>query len=302
MQPRDFDAVAELIYLSTNSWYQANRGYKIFQGSPDDCRLFCDVYEDLDPGCAMVAEHDTKKIIIGSCFVHPRETHISVGIVNVHPSYFGDGVAGALMDSVIAFAEKEGQPVRLISSAMNLDSFSLYSRKGFYPFAAYQDVMFDVPPDGVKAPQKIAGIEVREADPHDLMAMGHLEFEVSGISREQDYCYYEENQSGIWQTLVAPDKNGEVDGFLVSIDHPASRMLGPGVARSAEVAAALVHKQLERFKGKKVVCLAPVDQTDLVKALYQMGGRNVEIHFGQVLGEAQPVDGIVMPTFMPETG
>ena len=111
MQPRDFDAVAELIYLSTNSWYQANRGYKIFQGSPDDCRLFCDVYEDLDPGCAMVAEHDKKKIIIGSCFVHPRETHIAIGIVNVHPSYFGDGVAGALMDSVIAFAEKEGQQI-----------------------------------------------------------------------------------------------------------------------------------------------------------------------------------------------
>ncbi|MDF1756105.1 MAG: GNAT family N-acetyltransferase [Verrucomicrobiales bacterium] len=302
LKPRDFDAVAELIYLSTNSWYQKNRGYEIFEGGPEVCRLFCDVYEELDPGCAMVAEHNTRKTIIGSCFVHPRETHISIGIMNVHPSYFGDGVAGALMDSAIAFAKQEGQPIRLVSSAMNLESFSLYTRKGFVPFATYQDVMFDVPLAGIPEPDLIKGIEVREADPHDLMAMGHLEFEVSGISREQDYCYFEENASGVWQTLVAPDQDGEIDGFLVSIDHPGSRMIGPGVARTPEVAAALVHRQLDRFRGKKVVCLSPVDQPVLVNALYGMGGRNVEIHLGQVLGEAQPVDGVVMPSFMPETG
>lgn len=303
MQPRDFDAVADLIYLSTNSWYQQNLGHDIFTGGPDVCRLFTDVYEDLDPGCAMVAEHNEKKTIIGSCFLHPRETHISLGILNVHPSYFGDGVAGSLMDSVIAFAEKEGQPIRLVSSAMNLDSFSLYSRKGFTPYATFQDVMFQVPEGGIKnKPAVIEGIEVREADPHDLMAMGHLEFEVSGISREQDYCYFEENVAGIWQTLVAPDQSGEIDGFLVSIDHPASRMIGPGVARTPEVAAALAYHQLDRFRGKSVVCLSPVDQPVLVNALYEMGGRNIELHLGQVLGEAQPVEGVVMPTFMPESG
>jgi hypothetical protein len=132
--------------------------------------------------------------------------------------------------------------------------------------------------------------------------MGHLEFEVSGISREQDYCYFEENQSGIWQTLVVPNADGEIDGFLVSVDHPGSRLIGPGVARTPEAAAALVHRQLDRFRGKKVVCLCPADTPALVQALYSMGGRNCELHFGQVLGDAQPVDGIVMPTFMPETG
>ncbi len=302
MKPRDFDAVADLIYLSTNSWYQANRGYEIFNGGPQVCRLFCDVYEELDPGCAMVAEDNQRKTIIGSCFVHPRETHISLGIMNVHPSYFGAGVAGALMDSVIAFAKKEGQTLRLVSSAMNLDSFSLYSRKGFTPFAVYQDILFHVPEKGIKAPDLIAGITVREAAPQDIMAMGHLEFEVSGISREQDYCYFVENAARIWKTLVVANSDGEIDGFLVSVKHPGSHLIGPGVARTPEIAAALIYHQLNRFHGTKVVCLCPVDQPVLVQALYKMGGRNCEIHLAQVLGEVQPICGVVMPTFMPESG
>ena len=302
MLPRDFDEVAELIYLSTNSWYQQNRGYSVFEGRPEVCRLFCDVYEDLDPGCSLVAVHSKSKKIIGSAFVHPRETHVSIGIVNVHPSYFGSGVAGELMDSIIAFAHRDDLPLRLVSSAMNLDSFSLYSRKGFSPYAAYQDVIFEVPRKGIDAPELIGGIEVREAGLPDLLAMGQLEFEVSGISREQDYCYFVENDGRIWKTLVVSEKPGEVDGFLVSVNHPASRMIGPGIARTPEIAAALVYHQLQNFAGKKVVCLSPVDQPDLVQALYEMGGRNCEIHFGQVLGDTQPVCGIVMPSFMPETG
>lgn len=302
MLPRDFDEVAELIYLSTNSWYQKNRGYSIFEGDPEVCRLFCDVYEDLDPGRALVAEHPKKKNIVGSAFVHPRETHISIGIVNVHPNYFGAGVAGELMDSIIAFAHQEDLPLRLVSSAMNLDSFSLYSRKGFSPFATYQDVMFEVPRKGIEPPELIGGIEVREAGLPDLLAMGQLEFEISGISREQDYCYFVENDSGIWKTLVVSEQPGQVEGFLVSVNHPGSRMIGPGIARTPEIAAALVFHQLKNFAGKTAVCLAPVDQPDLVQALYEMGGKNCELHFGQVLGDSQPVCGIVMPTFMPETG
>ena len=302
MLPADYDAVADLIYLSTNSWYQQNRGHDIFQGDPSVCRVFCEVYGDLDPGCAMVAEHEKTNAVVGSCFVHPRETHVSLGILNIHPSYFGYKIAGAMLDSVITDARSRDLPVRLVSSAMNLDSFSLYSRRGFVPFAAYQDVLFEPPRKGIEAPELIGGIEVREAVLADLVPMGRLEFEVSGISREQDYCYFVENESGIWRTCAVSSTEGEIDGFLVSVDSPGSRMIGPGVARTPEIAAALVYEQLKRYAGKSVVCLAPVDQPDLVGALYEMGGRNCELHFGQVLGEAQPVCGIVMPTFLPETG
>ena len=34
MVPDDFDEVAELIFLSTNGWYQQRLGHSIFQSSP----------------------------------------------------------------------------------------------------------------------------------------------------------------------------------------------------------------------------------------------------------------------------
>ena len=89
MVPADFDEVAELIFLSTNGYYEKHLGHSIFQCLPDDCRVFPEVYEDLDPGCGLVVEHPQTQMIVGSCFYHPRETHVSLGIMNVHPNYSG---------------------------------------------------------------------------------------------------------------------------------------------------------------------------------------------------------------------
>ncbi len=303
MTPEDFSSVADLIFLSTNSWYQQKLGHSIFTGKPDDCRIFCEVYEDLDPECGIVAEHKETGMIIGSCFYHPRETHVSLGIMNVHPNYFGDGVAAAIMERIIEFSEAHDLPLRLVSSAMNLDSFSLYNRFGFAPFAAYQDMYIDVPKKGIEewGSDSDESETVRDAGLPDLLAIGQVEFEVSGISRERDYCYFIENDLGIWKTLVSLDERGKVNGFLVSSDHPASCMIGPGVAKTAEAAEALIIAQLNRYKGRRVVFLLPVNRPDIVHRMYELGARNCEIHFGQVRGEAQPVRGIVMPSFLPES-
>jgi hypothetical protein len=48
--------VADLIYVSTNYWYQTNGRPPIFSGGPGATELFADVYEALDPGCCVVAE------------------------------------------------------------------------------------------------------------------------------------------------------------------------------------------------------------------------------------------------------
>src|SRR6476620_7830544 len=84
--------IAALIYRSTNSWYQSKLGHEIFTGKPEDCRIFVDTYEILDPGCCLVAEGEDGKIA-GSCFYHPRETHVGLGIMNVVPDQTGKGVA-----------------------------------------------------------------------------------------------------------------------------------------------------------------------------------------------------------------
>lgn len=124
MEAKDWSEVADLVYVSTNYWYEANRRMAIFSGGPDATRLFCEVYEALDPECCVVAEHPGTGRLMGSCFYHPRETHVSLGIMNVHPNYFGRGIARQLLDFILDFADGQKKPVRLVSSAMNLDSFS----------------------------------------------------------------------------------------------------------------------------------------------------------------------------------
>ena len=92
MAAADWDVVSQLIYDSTNGWYQRRGLDPIFQNGPGSTRLFCEVYEALDPGCCVLAIHPTGNQIAGSCFFHPRNTHVSLGIMNVHPEFFGLGM------------------------------------------------------------------------------------------------------------------------------------------------------------------------------------------------------------------
>ena len=104
--------------------YEKNLNRSCFPGSdPMVCRIFPETYEALDPGCCLVAESGGK--LIGSCFYHPRESHVAIGIMNAAQGSTGKGVAKALLDEVIRRAGD--LPIRLVSSAMNLDSlFTLY--------------------------------------------------------------------------------------------------------------------------------------------------------------------------------
>ena len=97
-------------------------------------------------------------------------------------------------------------------------------------------------------------------------------------------------------------RKGREARALASVNHPGSNMVGPGVARTPEGAAALLRAELDQHRGRSPVFLVPVDSPDLVQQVYAWGGRNVELHFAQVRGQAQPFRGISLPTFMPETG
>jgi GNAT superfamily N-acetyltransferase len=296
MQANEKLRVAELIFESTNAWYERAGKGSIFRGKPESCLLFCDVYEDLDPGCCVVAEEEGSGRLMGSCFYHPRQTHVSLGIMNVYPDFFGRGVAGKLLGFITDFADGEGKSVRLVSSAMNLDSFSLYTRAGFTPRAVFQDILFTVPPEGVG---ETPG--VREATLADVEMMVELEEQVSGIRRGKDFRYFIENKRGIWHVSVLEDGGGGIEGFLCSVNHPASNMLGPGVMRSDEAAVKLIRAELNLHRGRSPVFLIPTDRGELVHQVYQLGGRNCEIHFAQCRGSYSAARGVVMPTFMPET-
>lgn len=292
--------VAALIFASTNAWYQANRGVTAFSGPPSDCKIFPTVYERLDPGCCLVAEEVQTGRLAGSCFYHPRPTHVSVGIVNTHPDYFGRGVARQMLQAVLMIADREQKSVRLVSSGMNLDSFSLYNRAGFIPRALFQDVMVPVPVNGLDAAAPGGIAHIRPATANDAPAMARLERALVGVEREKDFRYFIENPEGIWSVSLF-EENG-IEGFMVSCAHPAMNMIGPGVARTPGSAISLLYTELNKHQGKSPVVLAPADAPGLVQTLYHWGGRNIEVHFGQVRGHWTPPTGLVFPTFLPETG
>ena len=301
MRDDEWSAVAELIHVSTNAYYTSHGMAAIFTGDPEiTTRLFCEVYEDLDPGCCLVAAHPSTGRLMGSCFYHPRETHYSLGIMNVHPSYFGKGVARRLLSKITDLADADRKPTRLVSSALNLDSFSLYSRAGFIPFATYQDVLITVGTDGVDLAASARG-GIRSATLDDVDEIVALEEELSGIGRRQDWAYFIENRLRVWHVSVSTDGGGKVNGVLASIGHPGSRIVGPGVMRDEGIAVSLAAAELDRHKSETVLMLIPVLARQLLEVAYGWGARNCEIHLAQCRGRQAPSSGVAIPTFMPET-
>jgi len=301
MASADRSEVADLIYVSTNYWYETHGRGPSFSGGPASTEVFYDVYEALDPGCGVVALSGRTGRIMGSCFYHPRPTHVSLGIMNVHPGYFRQGVARAILGHIIDYAQRHEKPLRLVSSGMNLDSFSLYTRAGFVPRLAYQDMIVAVPEEGL-ADHPAAARQVRTATAEDVEAIAALEAELVGIRRDDDYRYFVENNDGFWHISVCHSEQGVLEGFMVSSGHPALNMIGPGVARSEESAAALLLAELNCYPGRQPLMLLPVECDKLVRQAYQWGARNWEMHFLQVRGQYQPVGGVTVPTFLPESG
>ena len=123
----------------------------------------------------------------------------------------------------------------------------------------------------------------------------------TALKRENDFRYLLANEDGYWHVSVIEKEDGELDGFLCSITHPACSLIGPGAAREDLQAAALLRKTLDHQPGRKRVWLVPCDRRELIDTCYSWGARNCELHLAQVIGEAQPLSGVILPSFMPET-
>jgi GNAT superfamily N-acetyltransferase len=300
MRADDWNEVAQLIHVSLNGWYEKNRGFRLIPCGWEPILIFPRIYEALDPGCCVLVEETTTKRIAGSCFFHPRSTHFGLGIMNTHPDFFGKGVASKMLRYIINEAEKQKLPVRLVSGATNVDSFSLYNKAGFVPTRFFQDMQVKVPPGGfdVAAP---SGWTFRNAALDDVPQIVALEKELSHIEREKDYRFFLRNDNKIWNMSVIVDSSGQLGGFLASVKDPGSHMLGPGLARDEALAAALIRGHLNHHRGLSPVVLVPSCSRSLVDAMYAIGAKNVELHISQVLGDYTPETGIVIPTFMPET-
>jgi len=184
---------------------------------------------------------------------------------------------------------------------MNINSFSLYNRSGFVPRVSYHDMVINVSDDTLEF-HASGEDQVRDALIKDAAGMGNLEMEVSAIKRDMDYRYAIKNPRKVLHASVYENAQGSIDGFMISVKHPALNMLGPCVSRSEEIALALIRNELERFKGTWVLLVVPMKKREMVEQLYKWGAVNVETHLKQVWGEFQDFKGVNMPSFLPETG
>jgi len=295
---------ADLLYASFNTWYTRHGwGQDYFQCSPGETAIFYKIYNDLTPGCSVAAFDGDSGKMMGACFYHPREHHVSLGIMSVHPDFGGRGVGSALVKHILDYTRDNGfKSCRLVSSAMNMDSFSLYNRAGFIPRATYHDMVITVPAGGLPGQEMQGEAFVRKARITDVDAMGELEADVSGIRRRMDYEYAIESSRGVLHALVYENSQKAIDGFMISVKHPALNMLGPCVARTQEIALALVKKEAIRFQGERVLVTVPMDKRKMVEQIYAWHGVNVEIHLKEVWGEFPGFKGVNLPSFLPETG
>lgn len=298
----DREVVARLLHRALVHWYESRLG----QGSRfGDCHepfaLFPEVYEALDPGECLTARTKNGEII-GVCFSHERERHLSVGIVATSPDAEGRGVAKAMMSRVLEKARSLGKPVHLVSSLLNLDSFSLYTRLGFVPGAIFQDLLITVPETGMPLPATAVADRIREARPDDAARLADFEDRLQGIRREKDYAFFLRNEVGRWRVWVSETNAGDLTGFMVQSTHPSCLMIGPGAVSNEETAVALLWQALNEMRGQSVVFLAPCAATKIVRTAYAWGARNVELHVAQATERIVSPQGIVFPTFLPETG
>ena len=300
LEPTDDDAVARLLQRSLYDWYERRlRQGARFGTDPAPFRIFPRVYRRLDPG-REIAARDAGGRLVGVCFVHPRETHHAIGIVATDPDVAGRGVARLMVEEALRRADRARLPTRLVSSLLNLDSFSLYSRLGFMPRAIYQDLEIAVPAGGMTRPQPAVGATIRLATPADAHDLADLEHALAGIRRLPDVEFLLDPASG-WRVWLAADAGGRSVGFLAGSMNPEFSMLGPGVAADEEVAAALIWNGLHAAAGRTMVFLVPAAAPRLVHAAYGWGARTVELHVAQARGETPAGSGIMMPTFLPES-
>lgn len=304
LQDDDLAEHTDLLYSSFNSWYwQHGWGKNYFGCQPQQTSIFYEIYNDLTPGHSIAAFHRKSGRMMGSCFYHPREYHVSLGIMSVHPNYGGNGVGRQLVNHILDYTrDNDYKSCRLVSSAINMNSFSLYNRAGFIPRVTYHDMVINVPEQGIED-VAIKGEEcIREAVAEDVHHMGELEMEISGIRREMDYRYAIENPRGALHAIVYENDQKEVDGFMISVKHPALNMLGPCIARTEEIAIALIKQEIRRFQGTWVLFSIPMEKRIMVEKMYEWKAINVETHLKEVWGEFPGFNGVSMPSFLPETG
>jgi GNAT superfamily N-acetyltransferase len=218
--------------------------FPIEPGSPDFTDFKMRVMLSSEGTFGLVAERDGD--IVGSAFQDERGVIVGVGPVSVDP-HAGDGVGRALMEALLRRSrDREVVGVRLVQTAYNYRSLSLYAKLGFVvrePLSVFQGSTGGLAP---------AGATVRPAVSADADACDRLCRRVHGHDRHAEV---QGAIDGGMATIV--ERDGAITGYTTGLGY-----IGHAVGRTDDDVIALL-ASAEKFTGLGV--LVPSRNTALMR-------------------------------------
>src|SRR5438477_3775323 len=257
----DVDAAAGILFDAFGAAYR-RRGHAPPFPTRESAAWLCRAYIDLDPeGCALARSASE---VVGVGFAHPRGAVTSIGPLASRPGAPA-GVARALM-SELGVVAAGSTSVRLFQDSFNPDSFGLYTRLGY----AVADVAPYLLAEKLEPPS--------DADPHvnvralvasDLQEVERYDLMRTGADRRRDLTLLASTGGGF---VYRADPHGDaIAGYLFFRALPARVVIGPAVAESAEILAALVDAVAASLPGRAAVIRASAAAPVLLRRAFDRG-------------------------------
>ena len=255
----DVDAAAGILFDAFGAAYR-RRGHAPPFPTRESAAWLCRAYIDLDPeGCALARSASE---IVGVGFAHPRGAVTSIGPLASRPGAPA-GVARALMSELGGIAAGSSS-VRLFQDSFNPDSFGLYTRLGY--------VVSDVAPYLLAEklePPAATDPRVRPLVAADLPVVERYDRARTGADRRRNLALLASTGGGF---IYQAEGRGEtIGGYLFFRALPARVVIGPAVAESAEMLAALVDGVAASLPGRAAVIRASAAAPALLRRAFNRG-------------------------------
>jgi hypothetical protein len=256
----DVDAAAGILFDAFGAAYR-RRGHAPPFPTRESAAWLCRAYIDLDPeGCALARSSSE---VVGVGFAHPRGAVTSIGPLASRPGAPA-GVARALMNQLGEIAGASTS-VRLFQDSFNPDSFGLYTRLGY----AVADVAPYLLAEKLEPPAPgTVNPAVRPLAGADLPAIERYDRSRTGADRRRDLTLLASTGGGF---VFPAEGRGEIAGYLFYRALPARVVIGPAVAESAEILAALVDGVAASLPGRAAVIRASAAAPAMLRRAFERG-------------------------------
>jgi hypothetical protein len=255
----DVDAAAGILFDAFGAAYR-RRGHAPPFPTRESAAWLCRAYIDLDPeGCALARSSSE---VVGVGFAHPRGAVTSIGPLASRPGAPA-GVARALMNELGGVASSSSS-VRLFQDSFNPDSFGLYTRLGYSvaDVAPYLLAEKLEPPAG-------SDPDVRPLVAGDLQTVERYDRMRTGADRRRDLALLASTGGGFIYRSDAREDG--IAGYLFFRALPARVVIGPAVAESADILAALVDSVAISLPGRAAVIRASAAAPVLLRRAFDRG-------------------------------